>query len=705
MAVLNPWAIVLGGLAVGLPIAIHLLTRPRPVRLPLSTIRFVQEAVHQRRARHRLRDFLILALRALAVALIAAAFARPLLRERPLIADGPDARATRIVLLDVSQSMGARDRGIERIERARALASARLAHAGDMKANLILAAARAAPIFDQPSSNFAALREALGNAAALPQRLDVPAALRSASDMLAASPGAESDSRHELVIISDFQRANWTAADFSALPEDTLIQLESIAPPEPTANLAVLSVAAAGRAERGRECRIEVEVGNFTPALREVEVELSIGGSTLRLSGACPPNAKATLATDTVVRQAGWLSGEARLVNANDALPADDRRAFVLNVRPATTYALVTRQRADRKPSSAYFVERALAPYLPGEASVARRVLRVAPEQLDRETIGNADLIVLDHPGKLAEPAVALLASLMQRGRPLLYVAAEPLDATNLKLLSDAAGAALQLPVEFMPPPGGTLRQDLSLSEIKRRVSPFAVFGDELESLVRVLRFSGGLATRRLESGVGDDVLASYNDRSAFLVVSACGAGALAVMNADLYYSNLPGSPMFVPLVGELSESLLAGRGRSDAAASGEALVAYLPPEVAGLSGLRVGAAPLEAAVSPDADLGELYEERSGVLWRWNTAGPPGVYTVSREEPVYAVATAIPPEEADMRPLSREVLEKRLAGGRRVQYRAAGAEDERTDGSWTALAVACLACIGAELVVLRVFRT
>ena len=71
MTFLHPWAILIGAIAAGLPVAVHLLTRPRPVRMPLSTLRFVHEAVRQRAARHRLRDFLILALRTVAVLLIA----------------------------------------------------------------------------------------------------------------------------------------------------------------------------------------------------------------------------------------------------------------------------------------------------------------------------------------------------------------------------------------------------------------------------------------------------------------------------------------------------------------------------------------------------------------------------------------------------------------------------------------------------------
>src|SRR5205085_2516643 len=88
MTFLHPWAIFCGLAAVALPLVIHWLTRPRPVRLPLSTVRFVRQAVQQRRARHRLRDALVLGLRALAVLLLAWAIARPLLGEQPLVTSG-----------------------------------------------------------------------------------------------------------------------------------------------------------------------------------------------------------------------------------------------------------------------------------------------------------------------------------------------------------------------------------------------------------------------------------------------------------------------------------------------------------------------------------------------------------------------------------------------------------------------------------------
>ena len=53
MTFLHPWAVWVGVAAAAVPVVVHFLTRPRPRRLALSTIRFVREAVRQRRARHR----------------------------------------------------------------------------------------------------------------------------------------------------------------------------------------------------------------------------------------------------------------------------------------------------------------------------------------------------------------------------------------------------------------------------------------------------------------------------------------------------------------------------------------------------------------------------------------------------------------------------------------------------------------------------
>src|SRR5438477_11821426 len=112
MTFIHPWAMAAGAAALAAPIAIHLLTRPRPIRLPLSTIRFVREAVEQKRARYRLRDWIVLILRTLAVAIIAIAFARPMLGSKSIQNTPTDGKVVRIVILDQSLSMAASSGGV-----------------------------------------------------------------------------------------------------------------------------------------------------------------------------------------------------------------------------------------------------------------------------------------------------------------------------------------------------------------------------------------------------------------------------------------------------------------------------------------------------------------------------------------------------------------------------------------------------------------
>jgi hypothetical protein len=92
-------------------------------------------------------------------------------------------------------------------------------------------------------------------------------------------------------------------------------------------------------------------------------------------------------------------------------------------------------------------------------------------------------------------------------------------------------------------------------------------------------------------------------------------------------------------------------------------------------------------------------------MWRAAASGPPGVYAVRRQgEPVFMFASEIPPEESDLTPLDPQVLKKRLAGGRNVDFRAADAANHPSDNAWTWLAVACVGCLLAEVVFLRLFR-
>ena len=76
MQFLNP-AILAGLVAAALPLAIHLLHRGRARPHPFSDLTFLRQLHQNRMRRIQIRQWLVLLLRTLIVALIVSAFARP----------------------------------------------------------------------------------------------------------------------------------------------------------------------------------------------------------------------------------------------------------------------------------------------------------------------------------------------------------------------------------------------------------------------------------------------------------------------------------------------------------------------------------------------------------------------------------------------------------------------------------------------------
>lgn len=700
----QPWMLLIGAVAAAAPFVVHWLTRPRPAPLPFSTLKFVREAIRQRRSAHRLRDLVILAMRTLAILLIAIAFAGPQWGGRPLV-DSDAGDAVRVVAVDVSQSMAAADGAVEAIERARSVASRYLQYRPGLQANLILIGARPRTVFDDFSTNFEALREGLADANALPERANVDAALEEAARLLAATDEND-DRQRELVIVSDFQRAGWSSARFDAIPAGVKIQFERVAPPAPPTNLALTRALARPLGASQDRLLLEATVGNYGPAPRQAAVEVALGDGIYRLSGICAAESETTLSAEAPVRVAGWLWGSARLLDVQDALAADDARPLAVHLRGRPQYALVTAERSRTGVSSSYLLACALAPDTAGDEA-SQRVRRVDPAAMDAESLEGAQLVAIVRPGKLSDDAIVRLGSQLRRGRPVLYVASDPTDAQNLDRLAENAG--IDLPVRFVPPPAGSARRDLFLTDVSQDESPFAIFGDSLPAIVRPLRFSGGLATQENAEAGGllkEATLARYGDGSAALVVAGADAGELGIVNADLANSNIWKSSAFVPIVDELVQRLLGSARDEESRFPGEPLVARIGSTATAAEMTIVGDADVAPpSVAGESPFGELEDDGAGGLWTWSVPETPGIYRVIRgDQTEYVGVVALPPEESDLGTLSADVLQDRVAEGKEVYVRSRNDPDRPEDDSWKWFAVGAALCVLGEIGALTLFR-
>jgi hypothetical protein len=96
---------LLGGLAVTVPIIFHLIRRSTKERTIFSSLMFLAPSPPQLSKKNRLEHIILLALRCLALVLLATAFARPFWKHA--FPETPSAKPPRrvLVMLDASASM------------------------------------------------------------------------------------------------------------------------------------------------------------------------------------------------------------------------------------------------------------------------------------------------------------------------------------------------------------------------------------------------------------------------------------------------------------------------------------------------------------------------------------------------------------------------------------------------------------------------
>src|SRR5579863_8389997 len=99
-------AFLAGLAALVVPVLIHLIQRERKEVVAFPSLMFLRRIPYQSVERRRIHNWLLLALRAAAIACLVAAFSRPFLKEGVAAAAARSGAREVVILLDVSASMG-----------------------------------------------------------------------------------------------------------------------------------------------------------------------------------------------------------------------------------------------------------------------------------------------------------------------------------------------------------------------------------------------------------------------------------------------------------------------------------------------------------------------------------------------------------------------------------------------------------------------
>jgi hypothetical protein len=340
MTFLQPF--ILWGLPLLLvPVIIHLINRLRHKPQPWAAMRFLQTATRSSVSHAKLRQFLILLFRTLAVAMLILFLSRPLAGGWLgwALSPAPDAI---VLILDRSASMETKAQGTNRSKREQAIQLlSESAKSFDGASHLVLI--DSATRVPQELANSAALKT-LKSVEPTQTAADMPQLLQIACNWLSESKAGGS----EIWIASDLQKSNWRADDprwtsvlaqLSALPQKARIRL--LAFNAPAENNVALSLEEAMTRVKGNAVELLAAVDvqrneqGAQPLKLSVELnqsiserEISMEGQYLRWRAALPVPASAE-------------QGYGSFSVPSDANPLDNRVYFTYGkeVKPSVLVA------------------------------------------------------------------------------------------------------------------------------------------------------------------------------------------------------------------------------------------------------------------------------------------------------------------------------------------------------------------------------
>lgn len=645
------WA--LGLVAAALPLAAHLLGRRggRPAAFPAA--RFVLEAEAGTRRFSRLRDATLLALRTAALVLIVLAFMQPTWRTAafPAAAAGGGGAGRHVALiLDRTASMGRAERGHILFERARRRAVTRLRDLDPStdRASVILLEARPRAVLPEPTANIDRLieaiealqpghehgqvAEAVRRARALHQRLPEPTAQRLQIELLTdaqATQWAEDEVTAAMSFGED--RAALRMHRFGSFRSNDALHAPSVQPSEPIVN---------------QPASVSIRVMRYADEPGQRTVELRTGDQRVTRRVALEPFTERTLDFSITFTDVGPAALELRFVEADDALPLDDRVGRVVRVRPSRPVHLFTEADVDDPDSAAFFVRRGLAPADQAEdeaqvfrsagVSLAHHSASALPELVSMQDDERASVLVLVEANTLTTEQLEALHAHLRSGGGAIWLIDSPAAVETLSRFHELTGEAPIVPRGAERGDGWQRDAPRALGFARFDAPIMSAFEGSARAALLEGRFS---ATMHGEPHPQAEALLRFEDGEPALGIKDVGAGRLAVLAADLApaASDFARGPMLVPLLHQMVRQLAPGPPPAANPKPGEPLPA--------LEGEGVLTPPHGAPREWTGDEAAVGER----------VGAPGLYALRRpssDELLDGVWAELDPRESDLRPMT-----------------------------------------------------
>ena len=670
MSVFFLYPLFLFGLAAAaLPVLIHLLNRRRLKRIQFPAVRFILLSQKRISRSYRLRHWLLLALRTLAVICLALLLANPIFQSGAglFAGSGP---ISLVVLLDNSLSMtwAGDGNGFKQAKEAARLLLAGL-NDGD-RAALIPTNSDGTEAFRLKGQKEVLLKE-LENIQIADGTANLSMALSQAYELLNQPAGQK-----EIRFITDMGLTGWDRFSVAALKQfdpSIALKLIHIGRKQQPLNGSVKEIRLAGQGV-GVNLPIQIEaiLANFgDSAIKDVLVQLSIDGQNKEQKlASIAAKGETTVSFQTRIGQAGPHTGQVTLkkeglagnLSAHFALEAQDKlKVLVVDGDPQTALTA----------SETFFIIRALNPAGERDSSLFLPTV-IVTDGLNAVNLDGYQVVLLCNVAALPDAFVAKLQNYLRQGSGLLIFAGDKFQAENYnQKLAQILPATLR-DKKTGPESSGEKIDKIDLSHPALQIFSDTILQESIKS-ARVWSYlrAGGKALIALANG------------DPLLLEQKVGAGKVMLLttSADRDWSDLPVKTVYLPLMQSLAQYLAGGkRGSLDGGiAVGTPKELSLPPSFVGKT-LRVtkpdkrnadvaiaGAKERAVATIEDNDRAGIY--RLSLPAGAEKDGAPQLYAVnapfleSRLDEISAGEL-----QAKLKPIRAEVIavEALKAGGQRV---------------------------------------
>jgi hypothetical protein len=516
---------LLGFLSLALPWWLHRLETQVTEREKFATTRFLEASKKRIHVQRKLKYLLLMAIRMAFLALLALAFARPVLCDDPGLAVSEDT-VHHVIVLDTSFSMHAGNRMSE----ARAQAETILADLGGDDIASLYSASTSVQTLADATANADDIRALLGAVQPDNGRLDVGAMISELDGLIEDSEGSIL-----LHLIGDFQQSG-QALRFADMIPDVInnrpvqLQLHTVVSAN-DANSSIESVVVENRNRVSASVRsYNMEDGSSA----ERTVVLSINGEEQQRQSLAVTGSGVQLA---VFNDVVFSEGDNRVdlaLTPGDALAEDDLRHTVFDNAPPAPVLLLT---ADTGSLGVTYLSAALETAPRGYVVEA-----VDLAEFDARVMQRYPWLIVEDIGSINAGLEAALRDYINGGGAVLAAAGPRAGGlSTLPILGNSIGAAqlgpdgrpLKLPITRIDNSHPALTDSSGWSSVNVRALP-------------------------VETQEGDRILIAQNASNPVLIERQIGAGRLMLLTAgfDNSSADLPVKPVFVTFMAEAAQYL-----------------------------------------------------------------------------------------------------------------------------------------------------